>query len=83
VDRRVERSELEKLLMSAIDETKKKFVYKRLTSELNSGSARKSNRSREEVETALLQLSELAKDKVKIEEFTHMDKQNLLEIFVT
>lgn len=35
VDRKFERSELEKLFKSAVEETKKKLVYRKLSSELS------------------------------------------------
>ena len=71
--------------MASIDETKKRLVHRRLASELNSTGQRRNaqTKSPEELDQALIKLTELAKDKVKAEEFTTSDKQSLLEIFVT
>lgn len=82
VGRRLERSDLEQLFISAVDETKKRFVHRRLTTELNSASARKTQRAPHEVDSVLHRLTELAKDKVKVEDLTGRDKQGLLELFV-
>lgn len=84
VDRLMERSELESLFSEAIEETKRRLVHRRLTSELNSNSARKMHQTRtpEDLDDALHKLTELAKDKVKVEEFSANDKASLLEIFV-
>ncbi len=41
MERRVERSELEQLLVSAVDETKRRYLHRRLTSELSLNDARK------------------------------------------
>lgn len=51
---------------------------------MNSNSARKNTHSlrSDELDETLHKLSEMAKDKVKISDFTSNDKANLLEIFV-
>ena len=87
VDRRVERTELESLFLSSVDEAKRRLVHRKLTSELNTqvkgSSSQKKQRNPEELDQALFKLTELAKDKVKIDDFSQNDKANLVEIFVS
>lgn len=84
VDRRFERSELELLFVSAVEEVRKKIVQRKLTSELISRSVRLSSLSETKpinFEESLIKLGELVKDKVKLDDFTAQDKSNLLEYF--
>jgi hypothetical protein len=77
VDRRFERSELEILFVSAVEEVRKKIVQRKLTSELISRSVRLSSLSETKpinFEESLIKLGELVKDKVKLDDFTAQDK---------
>jgi hypothetical protein len=78
VGRMCERSDLDILFSEAIDEVRRKIVARRLTSELNArqmknalGSGRRQEFSTtESMDNSLGMLVELAKDKVKISDFT-------------
>jgi hypothetical protein len=53
VDRKFERSEFEKLFLSAVEETKKKLVYRKLASELAVKSSKAQHKSQNELDDAL------------------------------
>lgn len=68
--------------MSALDETKRRYVHRRLTSELSLSDARNPKLDPEHVDSILRELTEQTKDKVKLDDLAGIDKKNLLLLFV-
>ena len=66
----MEKTDLERLFAKAVEETKKRVAHRRLTSELNAENRRPLVNDTAILDQALEKLTELAKDKVKVEEFT-------------
>lgn len=69
------------LFADCVEDAKKEVVKRRLKTELLAKG--KQSQSQIEFETTLDKLAEMAKGKVKCEEFTAADRVNLLEVFVS
>ena len=80
--RQFERSDLEQLFLKSVEETKRRVAHRKLTSELNAENRRPLVNDTSILDEALHKLTELAKDKVKAEDFTANDRAGLLEIFL-
>ena len=91
----IERSDFEVVFSDAVEEMRRRIVHRKLTAELNSrqyrsgGSVGRSKagsfsqyQQTESMDGSLGKLVELAKDKIKLVDFTPIDKANLVEIFV-
>lgn len=80
------KSEIEQLFVDCIEEVRKEVMKRRLRSELyNKKKFQSFDRLTEEArefEESLLRLAQLSKNKVKIEDFTAMDRYHLLDLFV-
>ena len=80
------KGDMENLFVECIEETRKTIMKRRLKSEiLNSKKLDKIDQTSQEAkdfETSLLKLAELAKSRVKVNDFTPKDKTNMLELFV-
>ncbi|CDW88143.1 UNKNOWN [Stylonychia lemnae] len=94
VSMHIERNELEKIFSNSIDEVKKQILKRKVKSEtiLNNKSKPMSldktlNDSEDEdakrFEEAITKLLSFAKNKIKYEDFTSVDKKNLITLFVT
>lgn len=88
----IERSDFEVVFSDAVEEVRRRIVHRKLTAELNSrqyrsgGSVGRKPTSfsvNDRMDESLAKLVELAKDKIKMTDFTPMDRANLLEIFVS
>ena len=78
-----DRSELEAVFVSCIEEVRKDIMKRRLKTELvNKKSATETSVEAKQFEESLMRLVQLAKNKVKIKDFTQKDKYNLLDLFV-
>ena len=81
-----DRSEIEQLFVSCVEEVRKEVMKRRLKTELyNKKKFQSFDRSSEEArefEESLLRLAQLSKKKVKIEDFTNLDRYHLLDLFV-
>lgn len=80
------KGDLENLFVECIEETRKSIMKRRLKNEiLNSKKLEKidhNSQEAKEFEQSLLKLAEMAKNRVKVQDFTPKDKTNLLELFV-
>lgn len=89
----VDRTELEKVFISALDELRKQILKRRLKQEIklkNKSTAMSlenkidmESEEAREFEESILKLVNYAKGRVKYEEFTNVDKFHLMELFVT
>ena len=81
-----ERNELESLFIECIEEVRKEIMKRRLKNEIyNRKKFQKLDKSSEEAkefEESLLRLAQLAKNRVKVSDFTTKDKQHILDLFV-
>ena len=78
-----ERNELESIFVSCIEEVRKDMLKRRLKSEVMlKKSSQETSTETQQFEESLVQLVKLAKNKVKIQDFTQRDKYNLLDLFV-
>jgi len=81
-----QRNELEILFVDCIEEVRKDIMKRRLKNEIyNRKKFQKIEKSTEEAkefEESLLRLAQLAKNRVKLTDFTNRDKCNLLDLFV-
>ena len=81
-----ERNELESLFIECIEEVRKEIMKRRLKNEIyNRKKFQKLDKSSEEAkefEESLLRLAQLAKNRVKVSDFTSKDKQHILDLFV-
>lgn len=71
--------------MYCVEEVRKNIVRRRLKNEFNNRRKATLSRSREaelEFELSLAKLADLAKGRVKLEEFTSNDRNHLLDLFV-
>jgi len=81
-----ERNELESLFIECIEEVRKDIMKRRLKNEIyNRKKFQKLDKSSEEAkefEESLLRLAQLAKNRVKVSDFTTKDKSHILDLFV-
>jgi hypothetical protein len=81
-----ERNELESLFIECIEEVRKEIMKRRLKNEIyNRKKFQQLDRSSEEAkefEESLLRLAQLAKNRVKVSDFTPKDKSHILDLFV-
>ena len=81
-----ERNELESLFIECIEEVRKEIMKRRLKNEIyNRKKFQKLDKSSEEAkefEESLLKLAQLAKNRVKVSDFTSKDKAHILDLFV-
>jgi len=69
--------------VSCIEEVRKDMLKRRLKSEVMlKKSSQEASTETQQFEESLVQLVKLAKNKVKIQDFTQRDKYNLLDLFV-
>ena len=91
----IERSDFEVVFSDSVEEVRRRIVQRKLSAELNTrnyrqgGSLHRNRKhnhsfvSSDSMDDSLAKLVELAKDKIKLSDFTQLDKSNLLEIFVS
>jgi hypothetical protein len=77
-----ERSELETVFVSCIEEVRKDMLKRRLKNEVIAKKSTESPTETQQFEESLMRLVQLAKNKVKVKDFTQRDKYNLLDLFV-
>lgn len=81
-----ERNELESLFIECIEEVRKEIMKRRLKNEIyNRKKFQKLDKSSDEAkefEESLLRLAQLAKNRVKVSDFTSKDKAHILDLFV-
>lgn len=81
-----ERNELESLFIECIEEVRKEIMKRRLKNEIyNRKKFQKLDKSSDEAkefEESLLKLAQLAKNRVKVSDFTSKDKAHILDLFV-
>lgn len=81
-----ERNELESLFIECIEEVRKEIMKRRLKNEIyNRKKFQQLERSSDEAkefEESLLRLAQLAKNRVKVSDFTGKDKSHILDLFV-
>ena len=88
VNENTEKNELESLFVDCIEEVRKDIMKRRLKNEIynkkfqQASAAVKNTDEAREFEESLLRLAQLAKNKVKLTDFTVRDKCNLLDLFV-
>ena len=80
------KNELESLFVECIEEVRKDIMKRRLKNEIFSKKKfqqiDKNTEEAKEFEQSLLKLAQLAKNRVKINDFTNKDRGNLLDLFV-
>lgn len=81
------RSELEHIFVDCIEDVRKDIIKRRLKNEIMNKKQYKSTLKfhedeAKEFEDTLVKLSEKAKSKVQLSDFTSKDKMNLLDLFV-
>jgi len=81
-----QKNEVESLFVECIEEIRKGIMKRRLKNEIMNKKKyqqiEKNTEEAREFEQSLLKLAELAKNRVKIQDFTNKDKNHLLELFV-
>lgn len=86
VNEATDKNELETIFVDCIEEVRKDIMKRRLKTEIqNKKKFRpidKDSEEAKEFEESLLKLAQLAKNKIKISEFTPIDRCNLLDLFV-
>ncbi len=83
-----DKNELEGLFVDCIEEVRKDIMKRRLKNEIynkkfQSAGAAKNSEDAREFEESLLRLAQLAKNRIKMNDFTVRDKCNLLDLFVS
>jgi len=86
VEEDTNKNELEGLFVECIEEVRKDIMKRRLKNEIyNKKKFQQIDKNTEEAkefEQSLLKLASLAKNRVKITDFTNKDRGNLLDLFV-
>eukprot|EP00347_Sterkiella_histriomuscorum_P023615 403333985 len=86
VNNNTEKNELESLFVDCIEEVRKDIMKRRLKNEIYNKKKfqqiEKNSEEAREFEESLLRLASLAKNRIKITDFTVRDKCNLLDLFV-
>ncbi len=86
VNENTEKNELEGLFVDCIEEVRKDIMKRRLKNEIYNKKKfqqiEKNTEEAREFEESLLRLAQLAKNRVKMSDFTVRDKCNLLDLFV-
>lgn len=86
VNMATERQELEGLFIECIEEVRKEIMKRRLKNEIYNRKKfqqlDKSSEEAREFEESLLKLAQLAKNRVKVSDFTSRDKSHILDLFV-
>ena len=86
VNENTEKNELEGLFVDCIEEVRKDIMKRRLKNEIYNKKkfqqVEKNTEEAREFEESLLRLAQLAKNRVKLTDFTVRDKCNLLDLFV-
>jgi len=86
VNSTTEKNELESLFVDCIEEVRKDIMKRRLKNEIYNKKKfqqiEKNSEEAREFEESLLRLAQLAKNRIKIGDFTTKDKCNLLDLFV-
>jgi hypothetical protein len=81
-----QKNELETIFVDCIEEVRKDIMKRRLKTEIQNKKRfkpiDKDSEEAKEFEESLLKLAQLAKNKIKITEFTPIDRCNLLDLFV-
>jgi len=81
-----EKNELESLFVDCIEEVRKDIMKRRLKNEIYNKKKfqqiEKNSEEAREFEESLLKLASLAKNRIKLADFTVRDKCNLLDLFV-
>mmetsp|Transcript_14583 Transcript_14583/g.12840 ORF Transcript_14583/g.12840 Transcript_14583/m.12840 type:complete len:320 (-) Transcript_14583:19-978(-) len=86
VNEATDKNELETIFVDCIEEVRKDIMKRRLKTEIQNKKRfkpiDKDSEEAKEFEESLLKLAQLAKNKIKITEFTPIDRCNLLDLFV-
>ncbi|CDW75865.1 UNKNOWN [Stylonychia lemnae] len=86
VNNNAEKNDLESLFVDCIEEVRKDIMKRRLKNEIYNKKKfqqiEKNSEEAKEFEESLLRLAQLAKNRIKITDFTIRDKCNLLDLFV-
>ena len=88
VNENTEKNDLESLFVDCIEEVRKDIMKRRLKNEIYNKKKmiqqqiEKNSEEAREFEESLLRLAQLAKNKIKLADFTIRDKCNLLDLFV-
>ena len=81
-----DKNEMENLFVDCIEEVRKDIMKRRLKNEIYNRKKfqafEKGTNEAKEFEDSLIKLAQLAKNRVKIAEFSGKDKNNLLDLFV-
>lgn len=82
----IQKGDLEFLFVDSIEETRKEIMKRRLRNEVNMrkkfGLSEKDGNDAKEFEESLIKLANFNNGKVKVSDFTSVDKFNLLDLFV-
>lgn len=76
---------MEQLFLDCVEDVRKEIIKRRLKTEIHNVRAKNSQASvqtQQDFDATLDKLADMAKGKVKIDEFTSNDKVNLLDLFV-
>jgi len=76
---------MEQLFLDCVEDVRKDIIKRRLKTEIHNVRAKNSQASmqtQQDFDATLDKLADMTKGKVKIDEFTSIDKVNLLDLFV-